>query len=107
MITKQTDSVGYLFEMEKKGGPGSGNFGHAGIPGQVGGSGSGGKRAGDKKVGDRVEWEQTLAPSIFGTIVEIRYNLAKIRSDKGEMIDNIQLGALNPIKDKAKPKGKR
>jgi len=41
MITKQEESVGYLFALEQKGGPGSGNFGHAGVPGQLGGSASG------------------------------------------------------------------
>lgn len=51
-----------------KGGPGSGNFGHSGIPGQVGGSGLGG---GDKKVAvERVnaglasEWKAALGGDV-------------------------------------------
>jgi hypothetical protein len=36
MIAKQTESTGYLFALEQK--DGQGNFGHAGIPGHVGGS---------------------------------------------------------------------
>jgi hypothetical protein len=43
-----TDSTGYLIGTIMKGGPGSGNFGHVGRPGMVGGSGEGGGSAGAK-----------------------------------------------------------
>jgi|WetSurSiteA1Bulk_404760.scaffolds.fasta_scaffold77581_2 hypothetical protein len=43
-----TDSTGYLIGTIIKGGPGSGNFGHVGRPGVVGGSGEGGGSAGTK-----------------------------------------------------------
>ena len=48
MIAKQEESVGYLI----KGGSGSGNFGHTGIPGHLGGSVSGVGLTGgsDKKI---------------------------------------------------------
>jgi len=42
MIEKQLESPGYLKSLEIKGGPGSGNYGHAGRPGSIGGSSSGG-----------------------------------------------------------------
>lgn len=48
-----------------KGGDGSGNFGHAGRPGKIGGSaagGSGGKYVGDKLTGDR--YTDTLITSL-------------------------------------------
>ena len=46
MITKQEESVGYLFVLEQK--EGQGNFGHTGRPGQIGGSGGSG---GDREMG--------------------------------------------------------
>jgi len=41
-----TPALRKIHEICLHGGPGSGNFGHSGIPGQVGGSGGGGDKGG-------------------------------------------------------------
>lgn len=52
------DSDEYIENIHQDGGPGSGNWGHGGRPGKVGGSASGGGKAyriGTKKAGSRLK----------------------------------------------------
>jgi hypothetical protein len=57
-------SVKLLLETTEKGGPGSGNFGHVGRPGQVGGSGSG---SGKDNPEAKPETKPEVKPGLEGT----------------------------------------
>jgi len=65
---------------KKKGGPGSGNFGHAGRPGQVGGSGPGGGFASGSEfhVSGGVKWERVDSRSKANKQFKEKFNINRV-----------------------------
>ncbi len=116
-ILKQIQLSVVLLSHVLKGGSGSGNFGHAGIPGQVGGSSSGGGGSGGDKTPtgtttrtlDRIRGNTEKAfpgaritPTSSGSSLDIKGSLGDVEDGLGKLgLDFVSNGRYSSGMDSA------
>lgn len=77
MIVLKKESIGYLVSVEK-GGAGSGNYGHAGRPGEIGGSSDNTTHASKEEITRQLSKVRKTELSTHGKICEARATLNEV-----------------------------